>query len=289
MDNSENIADALTLGASIKKGKRNITENFRAVAHALLPVSAAMAVVAVVAFGGNVGEVKTDYITYMPFHEISMALFLRYAAGCVLLAVLLMLWKGVVFAILGGDKKLSLKYKIFAGLKFAQFCLLSMLAFGVIGAALVVVSVKVSVFVWIAVAVYLLVMAVPLYIAEYEYMLTDNNFRKSLCKGFKVLKEQWGRVFFRLLVANAAAVLLVGVALLPALALMLGIYDNATAVCMTGAQKTPLLIYIAECLFIGLGVFVTLCVSFGAVSAKKAFFEETAANASFMEEEKAEE
>ena len=287
MDNSENIADALTLGASIKKGTRNIMEYFRAVARALLPVSVAMAVVAAAAFGGNIGEVKTDYITYMPFHEISMALFLRYAAGCVLLAVLFMLWKGVVFAILGGDKKLSVKDKIFAGLKFAQFCLLSMLAFGIIGAVLVVVSVKVSVFAWIAVAVYLIVIAVPLYMAEYEYMLTDNNFRKSLCKGFRAMKEQWGRVFFRLLVANAAAVLLMVVALLPALALMLGIYDNATAVCMAGAQKTPLPIYILECLFMGLGVLATLCVYFGAVSAKKAFYEEAVANASFMAEEKA--
>ena len=287
MDNSENIADALTLGASIKKGTRNIMEYFRAVARALLPVSVAMAVVAAAAFGGNIGEVKTDYITYMPFHEISMALFLRYAAGCVLLAVLFMLWKGVVFAILGGDKKLSVKDKIFAGLRFAQFCLLSMLAFGIIGAALVVVSVKVSVFAWIAVAVYLIVIAVPLYMAEYEYMLTDNNFRKSLCKGFRAMKEQWGRVFFRLLVANAAAVLLMVVALLPALALMLGIYDNATAACMAGAQKTPLPIYILECLFMGLGVLATLCGYFGAVSAKKAFYEEAVANASFMAEEKA--
>ena len=289
MDNSENIADALTIGASIKKGTRNITENFRVVARALLPVSVAMAVVAMAAFGGNVGEVKTNYITYMPFHEISMALFLRYAAGCVLLAVLFMLWKGVVFAIIGGEKKLSVKDKMFAGLKFAQFCLLSVLAFGIIGAALVVVSVKVSAFVWIAIAVYLIVIAVPLYIAEYEYMLTDNNFRKSLCKGFKAMKEQWGRVFFRLLVANAVAVLLVVVALLPALALLLGIYDNATAVSLTGAQKTPLLIYIAEYLFIGLGMLATLCVAFGAVSAKKAFFEEAAANASFLAEGKTEE
>ncbi len=289
MDNSENIADALTLGASIKKGTRNIMDKFRVVARALLPVSVAMAIVAMAAFGGNVGEVKTNYITYMPFHEISMALFLRYVAGCVLLAVLFMLWKGVVFAILGGEKKLSVKDKMFAGLKFAQFCLLSMLAFGIIGAALVVVSVKVSAFVWIAVAVYLFVIAVPLYIAEYEYMLTDSNFRKSLCKGFKAMKEQWGRVFFRLLLANAAVVLLVVVALLPALALMLGIYDNATAVSLTGAQKTPLLIYIMEYLFIGLGMLATLCVAFGAMSAKKAFFEEAAANASFMAEEKAEE
>lgn len=289
MDNSENIADALTLGTSLKKGISNFTENFRAVARALLPVSVAMAIVAMAAFGGNVGEVKTNYITYMPFHEISMALFLRYAAGCVLLAVLFMLWKGVVFAILGGEKKLSVKDKMLSGLKFAQFCLLSMLAFGIIGAALVVVSVKVSAFAWIAVAVYLFVIAVPLYIAEYDYMLTDDNFRKSLCKGFKAMKEQWGRGFFRLLMVNAAAMLFVVVALLPASALVLGIYDNATAVSLTGAQKTPLLIYIVEYLFIGIGMLATLCVSFGAVSAKKAFFEEAAANASFMAEEKAEE
>ena len=127
-----------------------------------------------------------------------------------------------------------------------------------------------------------------MYIAEYDYMLTDDNFRKSLYKGFKAVKEQWGRVFFRLLMVNAAALLFVFVVLLPASALMLGIYDNATAVSLTEAQKTPLLIYIAEYLFIGIGMLATLCVSFGTVSAKKAFFEEAAANASFMAEEKAE-
>ena len=289
MDNSENIADALTLGASLRKGIRDITEKFRVAARAQLPVSVVMAVVAMAAFGGNIGEVKTNYITYMPFHEISMALFLRYAAGCALLAVLFMLWKGMAFAVLDGEKKLSVKDKMLSGLKFAQFCLLSMLAFGIIEVVLVVVSVKVSAFVWIAVAAYLFVIAVPLYIAEYDYMLTDDNFRKSLCKGFKAVKEQWGRVFFRLLMVNAAAMLLVVVALLPASALMLGIYDNATAVSMTGAQKTPLLIYVAEYLFIGLGVLATLCVSFGAVSAKKAFFEEACANALFMAEDKREE
>ena len=123
--------------------------------------------------------------------------------------------------------------------------------------------------------------------AEYEYMIPDSNFRTSLRKGFKVLKEQWGRVFFRLLIVNAVAVLLFTVVLLPAASLMLGIYDNATAVSMENAPATPVFIYIMEFLFLALGMIASLCVVFFAMSGKKAFFEECNATAYLLAEEKA--
>ncbi len=288
MNNTENVADAQSLKESARKGLNNITTNFFVVAHLLLPLSVLLAVLVILAFCGDIGKVRMDYVAYIPFHEISMAFFLRYAGGASIIVILFMLWKGALFAILGGERKPDIKGAALAGLKFVQFCLLSMIAFGLIGAALVVASVKLSVYIWIAVAVYLVVISVPLYIAEYEYMLTDNNFRKSLCKGIKALKEQWGRVFFRLLVTNAVALLLVVVALMPALALMLGIYDNATAVCVSGAQKPPILVYISECLFMGLGVLAVLCVVYAAVSVKKAFYEEAKVNFALIAEEKRE-
>ena len=152
-----------------------------------------------------------------------------------------MLWKGISFAVLQGDSDLKTKDKILAGLKYIQFCLLAFLVFGIVGAALIVASLKLSVWLWIAVGLYMIFITVPLFVAEYEYMIPDSNFRTSLRKGFKVLKEQWGRVFFRLLIVNAVAVLLFTVVLLPAASLMLGIYDNAIAVSMENAPATPVI------------------------------------------------
>lgn len=287
MEKSRNNIDDMTLNVSVKNGIKYAKDNFRAAVRMLMPVSLVIAVVSAVAWGGNIGIVKTNYITYMPFHEVSMPFFLRYAAGLLIVLVAFMLWKGISFAVLQGDSDLKTKDKILAGLKYIQFCLLAFLVFGIVGAALIVASLKLSVWLWIAVGLYMIFITVPLFVAEYEYMIPDSNFRTSLRKGFKVLKEQWGRVFFRLLIVNAVAVLLFTVVLLPAASLMLGIYDNATAVSMENAPATPVFIYIMEFLFLVLGMIASLCVVFFAMSGKKAFFEECNATAYLLAEEKA--
>ena len=184
MEKSRNNIDDMTLNVSVKNGIKYAKDNFRAAVRMLMPVSLVIAVVSAVAWGGNIGIVKTNYITYMPFHEVSMPFFLRYAAGLLIVLVAVMLWKGISFAVLQGDCDLKTKDKILAGLKYIQFCLLAFLVFGIVGAALIVASLKLSVWLWIAVGLYLIFITVPLFVAEYEYMISDSNFRTSLRKGF---------------------------------------------------------------------------------------------------------
>ena len=109
MEKSRNNIDDMTLNVSVKNGIKYAKDNFRAAVRMLMPVSLVIAVVSAVAWGGNIGIVKTNYITYMPFHEVSMPFFLRYAAGLLIVLVAFMLWKGISFAVLQGDSDLKTK------------------------------------------------------------------------------------------------------------------------------------------------------------------------------------
>ena len=81
MDKFEKEISEVSFAKSVKEGCSMFLSSFRKAARVLLWLSAAIAVVAAVAFGGNIGNVKTDYITYMPFHEVSMHSFIIYACG----------------------------------------------------------------------------------------------------------------------------------------------------------------------------------------------------------------
>ncbi len=286
MNKSDNEAANISLVQCLKNGIGSFVGNFRRIAKSMLVLSVVIAVVAAVGFGGKIGVVKTDYITYMPFHEISMVAFLKYAVAALLVVVAGLFWRGKVFLMFmpDGGANIEKKATLFAGLRYVQFCLLAYIAFGIIATALAVLAVKISVWLWIALAIYIMVIAVPVYVAEYEYMFADNNFRTSLRASFKAVKEQWGRLFLRLLITYAAWALLVAVVMLPSAVLALAVYDNATAVSMEGATETPAFVYVLEYLFIALGMIASLAVTYCAMSVLKSFFEESKVYSSALEQ-----
>lgn len=276
MNKSDNEAANMSLVQCLKIGTGSFIENFRRIVKSMLVLSVVIAVVAAVGFGGKIGVVKTDYITYMPFHEISMVAFLKYAVAALIVAIVGLFWRGKVFLMLssGYGAELEKKSTVFAGLRYVQFCILAYITFGIIATALAVLAIKISAWLWIALAIYIVIVSVPVYVAEYEYMFADNNFRTSLRASFKAVKEQWGRLFLRLLITYAALIFMVAVVMLPSAALALAVYDNATAVSMEGAAETPVFVYVLEYMFIALGMIASLIVTFCAMSVLKSFFEE---------------
>lgn len=278
MSNSEMEVSDMSLIKRFGAGLKWVTENRKAAIRTQVWLSVAAALVVAVAFGGNIGEVKTDYVTYMPFHEIAMGPFVKYAAGAFVAAVVCMFWTGALFLLLSDDAapaRLDRKQMVFAGLKFVQFCLLAFLTFGIVAGVIVYAAVKFTAWLWILFAVYVLLFSVPYYMAQCNYMLTDDNYRQSLRVAFKAVKEQWGRVFLRVLVVSALAVLFVLIVSLPATALAFAVYDNATAVSMEGAAPTPWYIFALEYVFIAVGVLASLYIIMCARSVMKAFYVES--------------
>lgn len=249
-------------------------KNFRNIGKAMAVLSIFIAIVVSATVGGNIGSVKLDNISYIPFHEISLQNVIVYVAGIFLVAIAILFWYGKAFSVLGGSFKVTKNDVAFAGLRFLQGGMLSFFVFGILGVVIAVAAVKVAVWLWVLFVLYLLFVSVPLYIVEYDYMLTDHSYRESLRRGFKAIREQWGRVFFRVLFVNAVAILLMAVAMLPGVALMLSIYDNATAMLMDGATPTPLIIFVFEYLFIAVGSVAALGVKFWSLVALKEFLNE---------------
>lgn len=249
-------------------------KNFRNIGKAMAVLSIFIAIVVSATVGGNIGSVKLDNISYIPFHEISLQNVIVYVAGIFLVAIAILFWYGKAFSVLGGSFKVTKNDVAFAGLRFLQGGMLSFFVFGILGVVIAVAAVKMAVWLWVLFVLYLLFVSVPLYIVEYDYMLTDHSYRESLRRGFKAIREQWGRVFFRVLFVNAVAILLMAVAMLPGVALMLSIYDNATAMLMDGATPTPLIIFVFEYLFIAVGSVAALGVKFWSLVALKEFLNE---------------
>lgn len=287
----EESASEVSLVNSLKGGLQFFVSHVAMAVKALLVVSIVAALVAAATFCGDIGTVKMDYITYMPFHNISMAQFVAYVAGVLVLLIIYLYWRGAAFMMFScdGNSIGSAKDRIFSSIKFLQFCLLAFITFGIILAALVFAAVKFTAWIWIAVGLYLIVFSVPLYVSEYEYMTSDSNFRSSLRSGFKALKEQWGRVFLRLMITVSAAALLVVLAFIPAFSMMMAVYDNATAVMMEGLAQTPSFVYVLEFLFIAIGVLVSLIINFVGMSVLNAFYKETKAYSKILAEARNEE
>lgn len=275
MNKPDSDTASVSLVQCLKRAIECYVKQFRGISKATLWLSLAVAAVVSAGFGGNVGTVKTDYVAYMPFHEISMPLFLRYAATVMVALAVYCFWRGKVFVLLSGGNVHGGKATVFAGLRFLQFCMLAYLCFGIAATALAVAAVKVSAWIWPAFALYAVFVSVPLYVAEFEYMVGDSNFRNSLRVSFRAVKEQWGRVFLRLLITCAAVAMLAVVAMLPAMALALAVYDNATAVSMEKAAPTPLPVYVAEYVFTALGVLATLGVVSASMYVLDGFFKES--------------
>lgn len=240
---------------SIKSGIKIIINNIKTISLGLAIPTLLFALIATVTICGNVGVVKIDYNHYMPYHEISEWFLAKYIIGTLVSVVLFMLWRGYTFHYLSNFDKEKKAFCVktsrisdffYSGLRFIQFCLLAFIAFGIIGAILAYISITVSAWLWTAFIIYAVFVSVPLYISGYEYMLNDINFRNALKTAAKRTAEQWGRVFLRLLLVNTAAIILVVILTIPAAALGLSLYDNATAVVMTGASSSPVLIYIME-------------------------------------------
>lgn len=252
-------------------------ENFRNISKTMVVLSIFIAVVVAATIGGNIGTVKIDNISYIPFHEISLQNVIVYGVGILVVVIAILFWYGKAFSILGGSFKILQKDVAFACLRFLQGCMLSFFVFGILGTAIGVAAGKVNVWLWVLFALYILFISVPLYIVEYDYMLTNHSYRESLRHGIKAIREQWGRVFFRVLFVNAVAVVLMVVAMLPGAALMLSIYDNATAMLMDGATPTPLMIFVLEYLFIVVGCIAALGIKFWALAALKECFNECCA------------
>lgn len=240
---------------SIKSGIKIIINNIKTISLGLAIPTLLFALIATVTICGNVGVVKIDYNHYMPYHEISELFLAKYIIGTLVSVVLFMLWRGYTFHYLSNFDKEKKAFCVktsrisdffYSGLRFIQFCLLAFIVFGIIGAILAYISITVSAWLWTAFIIYAVFVSVPLYISGYEYMLNDINFRKALKTAAKRTAEQWGRVFLRLLLVNTAAIILVVILTIPAATLGLSLYDNATAVVMTGASSSPVLIYIME-------------------------------------------
>lgn len=252
-------------------------KNFRKAGKAMAALSVFIGVVVSAAMGGNIGTVKMGYTSYVPFHEISLQNAVVYAAGLLFVALAGLFWNGKAFSVIGGGFSLSRKDVAFSGLRFLQGCMLSFFVFGIIAVAIAVAAVKVAAWLWAVFALYVLFVSVPLYIVEYDYMLADHRFRESLRLGLKAVREQWGRVFFRVLFVNAVAIVLMAVVMLPAVALMLSIYDNATAVVMDGAAPTPSIVFVLEYVFMAAGCVAALGIRLWALVALKRFFDDSCA------------
>lgn len=273
----------------IKEELKFCIGNLKGIARKLLLPSLLIALVAVLTLGGNVGVVRVDYISYVPYHEVGMWRFVAYAAGGAALLLLVIAWAGGAFAIIGAEgkfRKLSRRDILLSGLRLLQFCLLAFLAIGILLAALVYAAVRVTPWLWIAVGAYVVAVAVPLYIAEFEYMIGGSGFFASLRLGFRAMREQWGRVFVRLLIVYAVAVLLCAIVALPAASLLMGIYDNATAVVMEGAAPTPIWIYVLEDVFIVIGVLASRVVAFAAMSVLRGVYVGAGAYSASLAEER---
>lgn len=251
--------------------------NFRKAGKAMAALSVFIGVVVAAAMGGNVGTVKMDYTSYIPFHEISLQNAIVYGAGMLLVALAGLFWNGKAFSVIGGGFSLSRRDVVFSGLRFLQGCMLSFFVFGIIAAAIAVAAAKAAAWLWVVFVLYVLFVSVPLYIVEYDYMLTDHRFRDSLRLGLKAVREQWGRVFLRVLFVNTVAMVLMAVAMLPAAALMLSVYDNATAVLIDGATPTPVVVFVLEYVFMAAGCVAVLGVRFWAIAALRAFFDDSRA------------
>ena len=244
----------------ISSSKKDIFKNI-----AILTFITALAVTITV--GGDIGIVKVDYINYAPYHEISTVYLAKYIIGTFVTLLLFILWRGKAFLLLekyGSPADSSMKKQIkasniiYSGLRMLQFCMLSFIIFGIIASLLIYFSLTLSAWIWIATGIYLIFISVPMYISCYEYMLSDNNFRHALKSGFRATKEQWGRVFLRLTIVNIISALLIFMFAMPAVSLIMGIYDNATAVTMSGTSAAPAFIYILEYLTIFVSCTLTL-------------------------------
>lgn len=270
---------------SIIKGFRNgiksVSSNIKSIFKNIAILTAIMALAVMVTAGGNIGVVKVDYINYMPYHEISTLYLAKYIIGTAITLLLFVIWRGKAFLLLANNgkttdsstpKHVKTSDVLYSALRMLQFCLLAFIIFGIIASILIYLSLTLSAWLWIATAAYLLFVSVPLYISCYEYMLTDNNFRHALKIGFQAVKEQWGRIFLRLLIVNAVFALLIFIFALPAASLIMSIYDNATAVTMSGASATPSFIYILEYAAIFISSALTLLTVFASMSILQIFF-----------------
>lgn len=253
----------LSLGGALKVGSRAFWKSLRQKPRPLLIFTALIAWVLAATLTGNVGEVRMDAVSYFPYHYIDMGIFIKYAAGLLIAVLLFVVWRGLVFMLMGsevGAAKHTFAEERYAALRFLQFCLLSLVTFGIIAAALIFCGVRVSAWFFAALGVYVLVMIVPFYIAQYEYMLRDACFFGSVRTGFREMRKRGGGVWLRLVSLGAVTVVLLGLFLLPAAALMMGVYDNATAVMMEGQPATPVALYVLEFVFWTLGLIISLAV-----------------------------
>lgn len=214
------------------------------------------------ALTGNIGSVHVAPVSYIPYHEIGMAQFLRYAAGFLVSLVLYIFWRSVTFSLMADDGKAPLKSgdMRYSFLRMLQYFLLSFLTYGILAAALVYCAVRFSAWIFVALGAYFLVMAVPFFISEYGYMAGDMSYSKALKRGFSELKRRGGTVWLRMVSLDAVMLLLSLICLLPAVSLMMGVYDNATAQVMESAGSTPAMLYVLEFVFWLLGTAALLAV-----------------------------
>lgn len=274
----------ISIVKSTKAGIKTVVINIKVISRRLAVLTLLTALAVTFTVCGNVGIVKVDYNYYIPYHEISTIYVLKYIVGTVLAVALYMLWNGGAFYLLSHTNKTKLSLDtsqlkrgdfFFSGLRFVQFCMLSAITFGIIAAVLVYLSISISTWIWAAVAIYAIIVSVPLYVACYEYMLTDINFRGALKTALKYSLEQWGRIFLRLFMVSAAAALPILLFLIPAASLIMAVYDNATAVVMNGAEPSPMLIYVLEYVAVFIANVLMLAIVLTAMSVLRFFANDT--------------
>lgn len=270
----------------IKNGINLIVHNPKTVFVNLCLPTVLIALAITITIGGNIGVVKMDYVNYMPYHVISEVYVAKYIIGVIVSLLLLLLWRGTAFLMLADIEetssfkrhKLKISDVFYVSLRLLQYCLLSFLTFGVVAAILIYLSVAVSSWLWIVAAGYMLFISVPFFVSCYGYMLNDMSFRNALREGLLAIIRQWGRVFVRLFLVYVIVGVLVVVFALPAAALMIGVYDNATAVVMSNASATPIGVYVLEYIAFFFSCVCSLFFVFAGMCVGKFIFDDTKAH-----------
>lgn len=287
----------ISLVRSVKTGIRAVAGSAKALARGLAAPALLTAAAVTATICGETGEVKVDPNLYVPYHELSWLYIAKYVGGTALSLLFFMLWRGCAFLLLpspgkaeaaSGGKPFRASDFLYSGLRFVQFCMLASFVFGLPGAALVYLCVTVSAWFWTVAAIYMAFVSVPLYISLYEYMTADTNFRGALKKAFRYTTVQWGRIFLRLLLVNAAAAAFILLFAAPAAALASGVYDNAVAVAVNGSSPTPAMVYVLECAAAFIGTLLSLLVLLAATSVLMRFFDDAGKYADYLAKARAE-
>lgn len=218
-----------------------------------------VSLVASLTIGGKVGTVKVDPIYYVPFHDISLKNIVVYIIGMFVTFLFLMVWKGDVFARLGGEAvTITAKRKVYEGLRCVQLMMLLAIVFGIPVAIVGWLACRYGLWISAFALLWLLYVLPLIHLITCFYLWGDLNFRRSLWKGFVVGTHYWGRLFLLLCCTYGIALIGMLIFCLPGFILKLVVYDNQVTIAMGEKSDVPNWAFWGEYICLAIGVFCLL-------------------------------